>query len=45
MIKLYALPGAARLAPHILLNEIGVPFELQLVDRDAGEHESGPVWC
>ena len=40
MIKLYALPGAASLAPHILLNEIGVPFELQLADRDAGEHKS-----
>jgi glutathione S-transferase len=40
MIKLHALPGAASLAPHILLNEIGVPFELKFVDRDAGEHKS-----
>ena len=40
MIKLHALPGAASLAPHILLNEIGAPFELQFVDRDAGEHKS-----
>ena len=40
MMKLHALPGAASLAPHILLNEIGAPFELQFVDRDAGEHKS-----
>ena len=40
MIKLHALPGAASLAPHILLNEIGAPFELQVVDGDAGEHKS-----
>ncbi len=40
MIKLLALPGAASLAPHILLIEIGVPFELRFVDRDAGEHKS-----
>ena len=39
-MKLHALPGAASLAPHILLNEIGAPFELQFVDRDAGEHKS-----
>jgi len=40
MIKLFALPGAASLAPHILLNELGVPFEMQWVDRDAGAHKA-----
>ena len=40
MITLHYLPGAASLAPHILLNEIGARFELQCVDRDAGQHKS-----
>ena len=39
MITLHFLPGAASLAPHILLNEIGVAFELRRVDCDAGEHK------
>lgn len=33
-LKLYYFPGNASLAPHILLEELGVPFELVLVDRD-----------
>ena len=28
------------MAPHILLEEIGLPFELKLVQRDSGEHRS-----
>ena len=40
MITLYYHPGNASLAPHVLLHEIGVPFQLHLVDRSAGEHKS-----
>jgi glutathione S-transferase len=39
MIKLHYAPGFASLAPHIVLREIGVPFELVRVDRDKGEHK------
>jgi glutathione S-transferase len=40
MIKLYADKGKASLTPHMILNEIGRPFELVLVDCDAGEQRS-----
>ncbi len=40
MITLHYLPGAASLAPHILLNEIGAAFALQPVDRDNNAHKS-----
>lgn len=40
MAILYHLPGAASLTPHLLLRELGIPFELRLVDRDSGEHRS-----
>jgi len=40
MITLYYHPGNASFAPHVLLHEIGVPFELHLVDRERGEHKS-----
>jgi glutathione S-transferase len=33
MLRLYYYPGNASLAPHMLLRELNVPFELQLVDR------------
>lgn len=33
---LYYYPGNASLLPHMMLREIGVPFELHLVDRDRG---------
>lgn len=33
MYKLYYYPGNANLAPHMLLEELGVPYELVLVDR------------
>ena len=35
MVRLYYYPGNANLTPHILLEEIGVPYELTLVDRTA----------
>ena len=42
MLTLHYLAGAASLAPHIVLNELGVPFQLQRVNRDAGEHKLPP---
>ncbi|HTQ01295.1 MAG TPA: glutathione S-transferase family protein [Casimicrobiaceae bacterium] len=40
MSRLYYYPGNASLAPHVLLEEIGAPFELVLVDRTVGAHKS-----
>ncbi|WP_374575345.1 glutathione S-transferase family protein [Phenylobacterium sp.] len=33
MIELHYYPGNASLFPHMLLRELGVPFDLRLVDR------------
>lgn len=40
MIQLYYYPSNASLAPHILLEELAIPYELVLVDRDANQHKS-----
>lgn len=40
MIELHYYPGNASLFPHMLLRELGVPFELKLVDRDADAQNS-----
>jgi glutathione S-transferase len=40
MIHLHYAPGNASLTPHMLLEELGVPFELQLVDRENNAHKS-----
>ncbi|WP_437665536.1 glutathione S-transferase family protein [Sorangium sp. So ce1182] len=40
MLQLHYYPSNASMAPHILLEELGVPFELKLVERDRGEHKS-----
>ena len=40
MITLHYYPGNASFTPHVLLHELGVPFELQLVDRAANAHKS-----
>jgi glutathione S-transferase len=40
VIELYYYPGNASLAVHILLEELGVPFELKLVDRANAAHKS-----
>ncbi|HYD94190.1 MAG TPA: glutathione S-transferase N-terminal domain-containing protein [Noviherbaspirillum sp.] len=40
MYKLYYYPGNANLAPHMLLEELGVDYELVLVDRDRDAHKS-----
>jgi glutathione S-transferase len=40
MITLHYHPGNASFTPHVLLEEIGVPFELALVDRAQQAHKS-----
>ncbi|WP_199235427.1 glutathione S-transferase family protein [Azospirillum sp. TSA6c] len=40
MRTLYGMVSTAAMAPHILLREIGDPFELRLLDRDRAEHKS-----
>jgi len=37
---LHYYPSNANLAPHILLEEIGAPYRLQLVDREKNAHRS-----
>ena len=37
---LHYYPGNASLLPHMMLREIGVPFELRLVDRNVGAQRS-----
>lgn len=39
-MKLFYFPGTAAMAPHCLLEEIGQPFELALVDRTQEAHKS-----
>ena len=40
MIRLHYYPSNASFAPHVLLRELGVPFELVLVDRTQSAHKS-----
>ena len=40
MIQLHYYPGNASMTPHMLLEELGVPFELQFVDRTLGAQKS-----
>jgi glutathione S-transferase len=40
MIQLHYFPGNASMTPHIVLEELGVPFELKLVDRANDAHKS-----
>ncbi|MDH4060241.1 MAG: glutathione S-transferase family protein [Aquincola sp.] len=40
MIQLHYFPGNASFTPHLLLEELGVPFELKLVDRANNAHKS-----
>jgi glutathione S-transferase len=39
-LQLHYFPGNASLAPHLLLEELGVPFELALVDRTRDAQKS-----
>lgn len=40
MLALYYYPGNASLLPHMMLREIGEPFEMRLVDRDNNAQKS-----
>ncbi len=40
MIQLHYYPSTAAVAPHIVLEEIGAPFELMLVDRTQDVHKT-----
>ncbi len=40
MITLHYFPSNASFAPHVMLREIGAPFQLQLVDRAQAAHKS-----
>lgn len=39
MYKLFFAPGSAAMAPHAVLEEIGAPYELIMLDTAAKEHE------
>ncbi|HLL10970.1 MAG TPA: glutathione S-transferase family protein [Rubrivivax sp.] len=39
MITLHYYPSNASFAPHVVLHELGIEFELALVDREAGAHK------
>ncbi|MDP3761394.1 MAG: glutathione S-transferase family protein [Ramlibacter sp.] len=40
MIQLHYYPSTASMVPHILLEEIGLPYERVLVDRAVGAHKA-----
>ncbi len=40
MIQLHYFPGNASMTPHLVLRELGLPFELKLVDRANRAHKS-----
>ena len=40
MIRLHYAPSTASMAPHLVLEELGLPFELVKIDREGGELDS-----
>src|SRR5689334_11637477 len=40
MLELHYYPGNASMAPHLLLEELGVPYALRLVDRTRQAHKA-----
>ena len=40
VLQLHYFPSNASMAPHMVLEELGVPFELKLVDRTNDAHKS-----
>ncbi|WP_284616251.1 glutathione S-transferase family protein [Aquabacterium humicola] len=41
MIQLHYNPGSANMAPHVVLHELGLPFELVLVETEKQAHKTG----
>ncbi len=41
MMKLYFSPGACSLNPHIVLNEVGAPYEMERVDLKTKKTQKG----
>lgn len=39
MIQLHYTPSSAAMAPHMVMQELGIPFELVMVDTASGEHQ------
>jgi glutathione S-transferase len=39
MLTLYYWPGASSVIPHVTLEEIGAPYELELINLAKGEHK------
>ena len=44
MIQLHYFPGNASMTPHLLLEELGMPFALKLVDRSAMHAHKSPEY-
>lgn len=44
-VKLYYMPGACSLSPHILLNELDLDFDLVKVDHKTHRTEDGRDFC
>jgi len=40
MIRLHYYPSTAAMVPHILLEELGVPYQRVLVDRNVAAHKA-----
>ena len=40
MLTLYGMPSTASMAPHILLREIGLPFDMVMLDRSVAAHKA-----
>ena len=45
MIQLHYFPSTASMIPHLLLEELGVPYERVLVDRTADAHKAADYLC
>ena len=40
MIHLHYLPGSASMAPHLVLEELGLPYQLAKIDKEGGQMNS-----